>query len=127
MTEHICKPPEKPQEFWTCPFCDTSWTYISDCVYGFPCVENPHDFSPDRESCTPEEIAFWEDAKKRWDAGERDVRGARCETVRDDTGDMVAHITRTSWGIGVNSYEGWEELGVEIGAGDPPKEGKHGL
>lgn len=79
-----------------------------DTVYGFPCVENPHDFNPDFECCTSEEIAFWEDAKKRWDAGERDVRGARCETVRDDEGNMKVHITRTSWGIGVNSVE-WEE------------------
>jgi hypothetical protein len=80
----------------------------SDVVYGFPCVENPHDFTPDGECCTPEEIAFWEDAKKRWDAGERDVRGARCETVRDDKGEMVAHFTRTSWGIGTNYYE-WDD------------------
>ena len=42
-------------------------------IYGFPCVENPHDFMPDPEACTPAEIAFWEDAKKRWDAGERNV------------------------------------------------------
>ena len=42
-------------------------------VYGFPCVENPHDFTPDSESCTEAEITFWEDAKKRWDAGEHDV------------------------------------------------------
>ena len=71
-------------------------------VYGFPCVENPHDFEPDRESCTPEEIAFWEDAKKRWDSGERDVRGARCESVYDENGQLKMHVTRTSWGIGVN-------------------------
>lgn len=70
-------------------------------VYGFPCVENPHDFEPDYESCTPEEIAFWEDAKKRWDAGERDVRGARCGPIVRD-GKVVGHATRTSWGIGVN-------------------------
>ena len=72
-----------------------------EAVYGFPCVENPHDFEPDAESCTPAEIAFWEDAKKRWDAGERDVRGARCGFVKDDAGN-IAHVTRTSWGIGVN-------------------------
>jgi len=77
--------------------------------YGFPCVENPHDFSPDEECCTPEEIAFWEDAKKRWDAGERDVRGARCQTVRGDSGEVLMHMTRTSWGIGVNMVEMDEE------------------
>jgi hypothetical protein len=42
---------------------------MKEAIYGFPCVENPHDFTPDEESCTPAEIAFWEDAKKamgRW-------------------------------------------------------------
>jgi len=63
--------------------------------YGFPCVENPHDFEPDEESCTPEEIAFHAEAKKRWDAGERDVRGSRCHTIRNEKGEMVAHITAT--------------------------------
>ncbi len=71
-------------------------------VYGFPCVENPHDFEPDQECCTPAEIAFWEDAKKRWDAGERDVRGARCGSTYDADGKLLMHVTRTSWGIGVN-------------------------
>lgn len=73
--------------------------------YGFPCVEDPHDFTPDEECCTPEEIALWEDAKKRWDAGERDVRGARCSTIRDKAGNMTAHLTATSWGIGVNMVD----------------------
>lgn len=81
-------------------------------VYGFPCVEDPHDFTPDEESCTPEEIAFWEDAKKRWDAGERDVRGNRCATMRNDSHEVVMHMTRTSWGIGVNmvDFEEGEEF-----------------
>ena len=73
-----------------------------EAVYGFPCVENPYDFEPDRESCTNEEIAFWENAKTRWDAGERDVRGARCESIFNEKGELTMHITRTSWGIGVN-------------------------
>lgn len=73
--------------------------------YGFPCVENPHDFTPDEESCTPEEIAFWEDAKKRWDNGERDVRGARCSSTFDKDGKLLMHTTQTSWGIGVNMLD----------------------
>jgi hypothetical protein len=76
-----------------------------EAVYGFPCVENPHDFTPDEESCTPEEIAFWEDAKKRWDAGERDVRGQRCHTLTGENGEYLGHIPQTSWGIGVNMVE----------------------
>lgn len=78
---------------------------MKEAVYGFPCVENPHDFTPDYESCTPEEIAFWEDAKKRWDAGERDVRGARSFTTE------TMHVCRTSWGIGVNMVDLDEEFG----------------
>jgi hypothetical protein len=74
-------------------------------MYGFPCVENPHDFTPDEECCTPEEISFWEASKKRWDAGERDVRGTRCQSVRDADGELIAHFTMTSWGIGVNMVE----------------------
>ena len=71
-------------------------------IYGFPCVENPHDFEPDRDSCTPEEIAFWENSKKRWDAGERDVRGKRCHDLLDKSEAVCGHVTQTSWGIGVN-------------------------
>lgn len=79
-------------------------------VYGFPCVENPHDFNPDLESCTDKEISFWEDAKKRWDAGERDVRGQRCHYVNDEYGKVISHVTATSWGIGVNMVEmGYDE------------------
>jgi hypothetical protein len=74
-------------------------------IYGFPCVENPHDFYPDGESCTPEEIAFWEDAKTRWDAGEHDVRGARCTSTYNDDGQLIMHTTQTSWGIGTSMVE----------------------
>lgn len=71
--------------------------------YGYPCVENPHDFTPDYESCSDAEIAFWEDSKKRWDAGERDVRGARSASIKDPcSGNLVCHITGTSWGIGTS-------------------------
>jgi hypothetical protein len=73
---------------------------MKEAIYGFPCVEDPNDFTPDAECCTPEEIAFWEDAKKRWEAGERDVRGARCEWLSESV-----DVTRTSWGIGVNMVE----------------------
>lgn len=81
---------------------------MKEAIYGFPCVENPHDFTPDSECCTPAEIAFWEDAKKRWDAGERDVRGARCSTVTDEAGNYAGHVTRTSWGIGTNMVD-WSD------------------
>lgn len=85
----------------------------TESIYGFPCVENPHDFSPDRECCTVEEIAFWEEAKHRWDAGERDVRGARCGELLDKkTGEVIGHATRTSWGIGINEVEVCDKCGL---------------
>jgi hypothetical protein len=80
-----------------------------EAVYGFPCVENPHDFIPDTECCTPEEIAFWEEAKRRWDAGKRDVRGKRCQDLTGEKGEYLGHITQTSWGIGTNMVEMDEE------------------
>lgn len=78
---------------------------MTEVSYGFPCVENPHDFEPDHESCTPEEVAFHAEAKKRWDSGERNVRGNRSEWLTNDKGERVMHITRTSWGIGTNTFE----------------------
>ena len=58
--------------------CWSSWgigtnTYVDpdtgeqDVVYGFVCVENPHDFKPDMESCTPKEIAAHRAALEMWD------------------------------------------------------------
>lgn len=36
-------------------------------VYGFPPRGmNPEDFTPDEESCTPHEIASWEEALALW-------------------------------------------------------------
>lgn len=35
-------------------------------VYGFPCVENPHDFIPDGESCSPAEIEAHRRACATW-------------------------------------------------------------
>lgn len=80
-----------------------------EAVYGFPCVENPHDFTPDPECCTADEIAFWENAKVRWDAGERDVRGRRCCSTFDDDDNLVMHATSSSWGIGVNMVDFGED------------------
>jgi hypothetical protein len=84
---------------------------MKELVYGFPCVENPHDFTPDYELCSESEIAFWEDAKLRWDAGERDVRGSRCSSGPMANG-AVFHITVTSWGIGINEVEMDEDENV---------------
>lgn len=29
---------------------------VNNGCYGYPCVENPHDFFPDVECCSPEEL-----------------------------------------------------------------------
>jgi hypothetical protein len=87
---------------------------MKEAVYGFPCVENPHDFEPDRDCCTEKEIAFWEEAKTRWDAGEKDVRGRRCQALQGDRGEYLGHVTQTSWGIGVNMVDMEEEFESEV-------------
>jgi hypothetical protein len=67
--------------------------------YGFYRPENPHDFSPDPECCTDEEVANHRSACEAWDRGDY-KREPGSETLRDDRGEFVAHITRAPWGIG---------------------------
>lgn len=70
-------------------------------VYGFPCVSNPHDFSPDIECSSPAEIAAHKEACRTW--GTKDHQPNRgCYSEYDAAGTLVKHVTRTSWGIGVN-------------------------
>ena len=73
-----------------------------DCVYGFPCVSNPHDFSPDYESCSPEEIAAHKLARETYGTSAYQPNKG-CTTEYDESGQIVRHILRTSWGIGINS------------------------
>lgn len=89
-------------------------------IYGFPCVENPNDFSPDRECSSPEEIAAHKAACAAWGTpAYQPNRG--CYSEHDAAGNLVKHVTRTSWGIGVNVYTGCdgddcsEPLGREDG------------
>lgn len=62
--------------------------------YGYYRPANPHDFHPDHESCTAEEIANHKAACEAYDAG----------NYRDDYGDgWIApnvHVTKAPWGIG---------------------------
>jgi hypothetical protein len=74
-----------------------------ECIYGFPCVEDPNDFTPDYECCTEQEVANWKAACEAWNRGERGtetVTNKGCFVGQD--GDNFVHVTRTSWGIGVN-------------------------
>jgi hypothetical protein len=70
-------------------------------IYGFPCVEDPRDFDPDTECCSPAEIEAHRLACSRY--GQPDYQPNRgCTTEYDESGQLVRHILRTSWGIGVN-------------------------
>jgi hypothetical protein len=89
-------------------------------IYGFPCVIDPHDFTPDLEACTPEEVVAWKLDCERWDRGDYQRDSKRfCETKRDSDGQLVAHFTRTPWGIGINM--------VEIDEGDYDEDGSYGV
>jgi hypothetical protein len=70
-------------------------------VYGYPCVDDPRDFDPDVECCSPTEIETHRLACARY--GQSDYQPNRgCTTERDENGRLVQHVLRTSWGIGVN-------------------------
>ena len=72
-------------------------------LYGFPWVKNPNDFSPDEESSSPEEIAAHKLACETF--GKPDyVPNKGSFSEHDAEGNLVLHVTRTSWGIGVNMY-----------------------
>lgn len=62
--------------------------------YGYYRPKNPHDFHPDAESCTEDEIAAHKAACEAWDAG----------IYKDNYGDgwvsPNVHILRAPWGIG---------------------------
>lgn len=69
--------------------------------YGFPCVDDPNDFLPDAESCSPEEIAAHRLACQTYGKPEHQPNKG-CYSEYNEQGDMVLHVTRTSWGIGTN-------------------------
>jgi hypothetical protein len=70
--------------------------------YGYPHVTNPHDFSPDAECCSPEELAAHKRACETWGTPAYEPNKG-CYTVLGADGKMAVHVTRTSWGIGVNT------------------------
>ena len=80
-----------------------------ECVYGYPCVVNPNDFSPDTDCCSPEGIASHKLACKTW--GTKAYQPNRgCETRTTPDGGWI-HVARTSWGIGVNILTKCDECG----------------
>lgn len=67
--------------------------------YGFYRPENPHDFSPDHESCTDEEVANHRAACEAWDRGDY-KREPGSESFYNEAGELSLHITRAPWGVG---------------------------
>lgn len=73
-------------------------------LYGFPCVTDPNDFSPDYECCSSAEIEAWKRACATY--GTKDYEPNKgCYAEHDADGRLVKHVTRTSWGIGVNMIQ----------------------
>lgn len=70
-------------------------------IYGFPCVEDPHDFDPDAECCSPKEIEAWRTACLNYGKPSYEPNKG-CFSHHSDDGQLVMHVTRTSWGIGTN-------------------------
>lgn len=74
---------------------------LHDGGYGFYRPANPHDFSPDPDCCSPEEIAAHKADCEAFDRGEYiDDQAQKSGWSEDGT----MHVTRNSWGIGVFTY-----------------------
>jgi hypothetical protein len=73
--------------------------------YGCFTGGDPRDFFPDAESCTPKELANWQQACDLANLLDSQ-RTLPCPSgyVRDESGKVIAHITRVPFGIGVQNY-----------------------
>ena len=67
--------------------------------YGYHRPENPHNFHPDPESCSDEEVANHKAACEAWDRGDY-KREPGSEFFYDEQGKLLMHILRAPWGIG---------------------------
>jgi len=76
--------------------------------YGYPCVDDPNDFSPDAESCSRAELAAHKLACQTYGTTAYQPNKG-CTTTYNENGEMVMHVLRTSWGIGVNSIRCCDE------------------
>lgn len=82
--------------------------------YGFPCVEDPNDFIPDPESCSPAEIEAHRLACANFGKPEFEPNKG-CYSEHDEQGRLIKHVTRTSWGIGTNLISCCDECGEPSG------------
>jgi hypothetical protein len=88
-----------------CPTCEANagseGAMSQQVVYGYPCVVDPHDFTPDAECCSPKELEAHRLACANY--GKPSYQPNRgCFATRNDDGTLVMHALRTSWGIGTN-------------------------
>ena len=68
-------------------------------TYGPFCGGDPRAFTPDRECCSPAEIAAWMAACAEWERGEGADRGPGCATMGD-----ASAWTGTGLGVGTTTY-----------------------
>ena len=71
--------------------------------YGFPNVDDPNDFIPDAECCSPSELEAHRIACANYGKPNYEPNKG-CYTERDADGRLVKHVLRTSWGIGTNLH-----------------------
>lgn len=84
-------------------------------VYGPFTGGDPRQFEPDRECCTPAEIAAWEQACREWAAGEGIDRGPGCSVMGD-----FSVWDGTGFGVGTTTIE-------DCDCDEPPGECSHGV
>jgi hypothetical protein len=73
-------------------------------MYGHFHGGDPRAFRPDRECCTPEEIAVWEAACAAWNRGEQVEPAVVSGHYVPEPG-VVMHISGSSYGIGVYEWD----------------------
>jgi hypothetical protein len=71
----------------------------SETGYGYLRTKNPHDFSPDHESCTAEEIEAHKAACEAFDVGKYEHDG--WDGWNED---HTIHVLKAPWGIGAYTY-----------------------
>lgn len=88
-------------------------------VYGYPHVDDPRDFMPDAECCSPQEMAAHKLACQTFGTPEHQPNKG-CYTEHDAEGRLVKHVARTSWGIGVNLIDHCDGCNTPWFDGDLP-------
>lgn len=69
--------------------------------YGYPSVNDPHDFLPDHQCCSAQEIEAHRTACEKWGTPNYEPNKG-CQSEYDAEGKEILHVSRTSWGIGTN-------------------------